>query len=85
MTGPSRASCGCCSKEAVDFKPGTEIVYRVTARPGGGCHVAVDFQRIAASVRGRVVGALVQVAGARQFRKDLGVTLDRLSRQAPSV
>jgi len=72
-------------KGAVDFKPGTEIVYRVTARPGGGCHVAVDFQRIAASVRGRVVGALVQVAGARQFRKDLGVTLDRLSRQAPSV
>jgi hypothetical protein len=42
--------------------------------------VSVDFQRIAASPRGRAVGALVQLAGARQFRKDLGVTLDRLSR-----
>jgi hypothetical protein len=70
--------------EAVDFKPGTEIVYRVTGRPDGGCHVAVEFQRIAASLRGRVVGALVQVAGARQFRKDLGVTLERLSRTSPA-
>ena len=70
-------------REAIDFKPGTEIVYRVTSRPDGGCHVAVDFQRIAASLRGRAVGALVQLAGARQFRKDLGVTLDRLSHMAP--
>jgi hypothetical protein len=70
--------------EAIDFKPGTEIVYRVTGRPDDGCHVAVDFQRIAATLRGRTVGALVQVAGARQFRKDLGVTLDRLSRTAPA-
>ena len=71
-------------REAIDFKPGTEIVYRITGRPSGGCHVAVDFQRVAASLRGRVVGALVQLAGARQFRKDLGVTLDRLSRIAPA-
>jgi hypothetical protein len=71
-------------REAIDFKPGTEIVYRVTGRSDGGCHVAVDFQRIAASLRGRAVGALVQSAGARQFRKDLGVTLDRLSRMPPA-
>ena len=71
-------------REAIDFKPGTEIVYRVTSRSGGGCHVAVEFQRIAASLRGRAVGALVQLAGARQFRKDLGVTLDRLSHMAPA-
>jgi hypothetical protein len=69
--------------EAIDFKPGTEIVYRVTDLPDGGCHVAVDFQRIAASLRGRVVGALVQTAGARQFRTDLRVTLDRLSKMSP--
>jgi hypothetical protein len=70
--------------KAIDFKPGSEIVYRVTGRPDGGCHVAVDFQRIAATLRGRTVGALVQVAGVRQFGKDLGVTLDRLSRTAPA-
>ena len=42
--------------EAVDFRPGTETDYRVSPLPDGGCHVAVDFQRIAASPRGRLVG-----------------------------
>ncbi len=65
--------------EAVDFKPGTEIVYRVTSRPDGGCHVSVDFQRIAVSLRGRVVGVSVQLGGARRFAADLRVTLERLA------
>ena len=68
--------------EAIDFRPGTEIVYRVTSRPDGGCHVAVDFQRIAASVRGRVVGVGVQLGGARRFAADLQVTLERLAGSA---
>ncbi len=68
--------------EAIDFRPGTEIVYRVTARPDGGCHVAVDFQRIAASLRGRVVGIGVQLGGARRFAADLRVTLERLAGSA---
>jgi hypothetical protein len=66
--------------EAVDFRPGTTIDYRVTARPDGGCHVAVDFQRIAVSPRGRLVGAIVQLTGKRRFTADLAVTLDRLAR-----
>jgi hypothetical protein len=65
--------------EAVDFRPGTEIDYRVTARPDGGCHVAVDFQRIGTSLRGRFVGAVVQLTGTRRFKADLGQTLDRLA------
>lgn len=65
--------------EATDFRPGTVIEYRVTPRPDGGSHVAVDFQRIAASLRGRVVGVAVQLAGARRFAADLRVTLDRLA------
>ena len=68
--------------EAIDFRPGTEIVYRITARPDGGCHVAVDFQRIAASLRGRVVGIGVQLGGARRFAADLRVTLERLAGSA---
>lgn len=32
---------------SIDFRPGTLIDYHVTSRPEGGCHVAVDFQRIA--------------------------------------
>ena len=66
--------------EAVDFSPGTVIDYHVTSRPDGGCHVAVDFQRIAVSARGRLVGLLVQVLGRRRFAADLRETLDRLAR-----
>lgn len=66
--------------DAVDFKPGTITEYRVAPRPDGGCHVAVDFQRIAASPRGRLVGFLVQLTGARRFAADLRETLDRLAR-----
>ena len=66
--------------EAVDFSPGTVIDYHVTSRPDGGCHVAVDFQRIAVSARGRLIGLLVQLMGRRRFAADLRETLDRLAR-----
>jgi hypothetical protein len=66
--------------EARDFRPGTLIEYRVASRPDGGCHVAVDFQRIAASLRGRFVGLVVQLTGSRRFAADLRETLDRLAR-----
>ena len=68
--------------EAVDFAPGTVIDYHVTARPDGGCHVAVDFQRIAVSARGRLIGLLVQMMGRRRFTADLRETLDRLARSS---
>jgi hypothetical protein len=66
--------------EAVDFSPGTVIDYHVTSRPDGGCHVAVDFQRVAVSARGRLIGLLVQMMGRRRFAADLRKTLDRLAR-----
>ena len=65
--------------EAADFRPGTVTEYRVSTRPDGGCHVEVDFQRVAASLRGRIVGAAVQLTGARRFGANLRVTLDRLA------
>jgi hypothetical protein len=64
---------------AVDFRPGTEIDYRITSRPDGGCHVAVEFRRIAASPRGLLVGIGVQLTGTRRFAADLRETLDRLA------
>jgi hypothetical protein len=67
---------------SADFRPGTLIEYRVTAGPGGGCHVAVDFQRIATSLRGRFVGAVVQLTGVRRFGGDLSVALERLGQAA---
>jgi hypothetical protein len=66
--------------ESADFRPGTVIEYRVTPNVDGGCHVEVDFQRIATSLRGRVVGVLVQLAGPRRFSADLRATFDRLAR-----
>jgi hypothetical protein len=66
--------------DAVDFRSGTLIDYRVTARPDGGCHVAVDFQRAATSARGKLVGFVVQLTGRRRFAADLRETLDRLAR-----
>ncbi len=65
--------------EAASFRPGTVIDYRVTANPGGGCHVVVDFQRIAASPQGRLVGVVVQLTGRRRFASDLRETLARLA------
>lgn len=68
--------------ESPDFRPGTVIDYRVSERPSGGCHVAVDFQRIAASPRGRLVGGVVQLTGVGRFGRDLRETLARLARLA---
>ena len=65
--------------EAASFRPGTVIDYRVTPRPGGGCHVSVDFQRIASTPKGRLVGAIVQLTGSRRFAADLRETLARLA------
>lgn len=67
-------------QESPDFRPGTVIDYHVTDRPGGGCHVVVDFQRIAASPRGRFVGVVVQLTGVGRFGRDLSETLARLAR-----
>jgi hypothetical protein len=66
--------------DAIDFRSGTVIDYHVTDRPDGGCHVAVDFQRVASSARGKFVGFAVQLTGSRRFAKDLRETLDRLAR-----
>jgi hypothetical protein len=65
--------------DAVDFRSGTVIDYHLTDVPGG-CHVAVDFQRVASSARGKLVGLGVQLTGSRRFAADLRQTLDRLAR-----
>jgi len=70
--------------EAASFRPGTIIDYRVTPRSGGGCQVRVDFQRIAAGPKGRLVGAVVQLTGRRRFGQQLRVTLARLAALEPS-
>ena len=67
-------------QEAPDFVPGTTTTYRVIPNADGGCHVAVDFHRTARSMRGRLVGFLVSLAGRRRFAAELREMLDRLGR-----
>ena len=67
-------------QDSADFVPGTVTVYRITPGVDGGCHVAVDFQRTARSLRGRLVGVLVSLAGRRRFADELREALDRLAR-----
>lgn len=64
--------------ESAAFRPGTTIEYTVTPRPGGGCHVEVVSSRIPTSWRGRLLGWILQVIGARRLARDLGTTLTRL-------
>jgi hypothetical protein len=61
------------------FRPGTTIDYRVSSRPGGGCHVDVDLHRIATSPPARVIGAILTVIGTRRLASDLRTTLARLA------
>jgi hypothetical protein len=64
--------------ESPSFHPGTVVEYRVTSHEGGGCRVAVDFHRRARSLKGRLVGAILQLTGRGRFRGDLVETLRRL-------
>ena len=65
--------------ESPHFKAGTTIDYRVTPRPGGGCHIDVVSERIAASLRARLVGVILQLVGSRRLANDLRTTLERLA------
>ena len=68
--------------DAIDFRSGTVIDYHVTDRPGGGCHVAVDFQRVASSARGKFVGFAVQLDRITAVRE--GPAGDTRSARSPS-
>ncbi len=71
--------------EAPNFRTGTVIDYRVSGRAGGGCHVVVDFQRIATTLKGRFVGAALEVIGERRFAGELRETLRRLAAAGPDA
>jgi hypothetical protein len=64
--------------KSAHFRPGTTIEYTITSRPGGGCRVDVVSTRIPTSWRGRLLGWILQVIGARRLARDLGRTLARL-------
>jgi hypothetical protein len=60
------------------FEPGSYWQYDVTPKPGGGSHVHMEFDRRPRNFKGKVVAALLTVAGNSVFTKSLGETLHRI-------
>jgi hypothetical protein len=66
------------------FRPGSYWLYQVDARPEGGSHVHMEFQRRPRNVRGLLLGGLLSLAGGKIFGDFLATTLQRLERGAAS-
>jgi hypothetical protein len=60
------------------FQRGSYWLYEVTPKPGGGSHVHMEFDRRPRNFKGKVLGALLSVAGNKLFGKSLGETLRRI-------
>jgi hypothetical protein len=60
------------------FQPGSTWDYEVTPRPGGGSHVRMEFDRRPSNFKGKVVAALLSIAGGQIFGKGLRETLRRV-------
>ena len=60
------------------FEPGSYWTYDVTPGPSGGSHIRMEFDRRPRNLKGRFVSALLDVFGAKIFKKQLGETLRRL-------
>jgi len=69
------------------FKPGSFWLYEVTPGPGGGSHVHMEFDRRPRNLKGRIVGAVLELFGDKVYAKQLSETLRRLeaSSDAPPV
>ena len=60
------------------FEPGSYWIYEVTPKLGGGSHVRMEFDRRPRNLKGKVVGALLNVAGTKVFGSMLSETLRRI-------
>lgn len=62
------------------FRAGGTWELRATPRPGGGSHIQVINHREAKGFKGRLIGAMLAVMGAKVLPKQLQQTLDIVSR-----
>jgi hypothetical protein len=60
------------------FQPGSYWHYDVSPRSDGGSHVHMEFDRRPRNWKGRLVGAVLTLVGARLFTRLLGQTLRRV-------
>ena len=65
------------------FQPGSYWLYEVTAKPGGGSHVHMEFDRRPRNLKGKVLSSLFSIGGHQIFEKSLGETLRRIEASQP--
>ena len=58
---------------------GSRWDYRLTPATGGGTDIEVDVVRIGRGLKGRLIGAVVGVIGARRLRSDMEKVLSRIA------
>ena len=64
------------------FRPGGRWQLRVTPRPDGGCRIDVLNHRQARRFKGRLVGTMLTLMGAKVLSKQLRQTLDIVTKEA---
>jgi len=63
--------------ESNTWAPGSRWDYELAPSAGGGTDVDVRVLRIGRGVKGRVIGAVIAVAGSRKLRTDMERALSR--------
>ncbi len=59
--------------------PGSRWDYRLTPAPGGGTDVDVRVARLGKGLKGRLLGAVIGLVGARRLRSDMEQALARVA------
>lgn len=68
-------------QESNIFRPGSTWELRVEPRPGGGSVAHVSVHRRTYGVKGRLLGAIVQLLGTRMMPKGFAKTTEILERE----
>ncbi len=66
------------------FQPGGTWQLRATPRAEGGCHIEVINHRVARGFKGRVIGTMLTLVGAKVLPAQLQQTLDLITREVTS-
>ncbi len=66
------------------FQPGGTWQLRATPRPEGGCHIEVTNHRVARGFKGRVIGTMLTLVGAKVLPAQLKLTLDIIGKELVS-
>jgi hypothetical protein len=74
---PAARTVSAVTTESNTWGPGSRWNYRLTPAAGGGTDVDVRVTRLGVGLKGRLLGAVVGLAGARRLRSDLEKALAR--------